>query len=66
MILTDEEHIPFDMYFASVVSMQYHPGAGTRDHTKLTLEECRGIAIQMVKIRREVTSCKENTSCRGA
>lgn len=54
MISTDEQ-LTFDMYFASVVSMQMHPGAGTKEHTKLSLEECRDIALQMVVIRRTVT-----------
>lgn len=42
------------MYFASIVSMQMHPGAGTKEHAKLTLEECRDVALQMVTIRRAV------------
>jgi hypothetical protein len=35
--------------------MQYHPGAGTKEHRKLTLEECRDLALQMVAIRRNVS-----------
>lgn len=54
MILRPEEHIPFDMYFASLASMQVHPGAGTKEHRKLSLEECRQMALEMMKIRREV------------
>lgn len=54
MILRLEEHIPFDMYFASLASMQVHPGAGTKEHQKLSLEECREMALEMMKIRREV------------
>lgn len=53
-MLSPEEHIPFDMYFASLMSMQVHPGAGTKEHRKLTIEECRDMALQMVEIRREV------------
>lgn len=53
-MLKPEEMIPFDMYFASLVSMQVHPGAGTKEHKALTLEECRDKAIQMVAIRRQV------------
>ena len=53
-MLRDEERIPFDMYFASLASMQVHPGAGTKEHRKLTLEECRDMALQMIAIRRNV------------
>lgn len=59
-VLSHEEHIPFDMYFASLASMQVHPGAGSKEHRKMTLEECRDMAIEMIEIRREVTSQKEN------
>lgn len=47
------EQVAFDVYFASVTSMQYHPGAGTKAHDKLSLEECRDIAVRMVELRRE-------------
>ena len=47
-MLRPDEMVPFDMYFASLVSMQVHPGAGTKEHKRLTLEDvrrtCRGIA----------------------
>ena len=49
--LTQEQRIAFDMYFASLCSMQVHPGAGTKDHRKLTLEECRDMALDMISIR---------------
>lgn len=52
--LKPDELIPFDMYFASLASMQVHPGAGTKEHAKLTLEECRDMAVQMIEIRRSV------------
>lgn len=51
-MLQPVEHIPFDMYFASLVAMQVHPGAGTKEHRKLTLEECRDMALDMIEIRR--------------
>lgn len=54
-MLRPEEHIPFDMYFASLMAMQVHPGAGTKEHRQLTLEECKAMAIEMVMIRRGVT-----------
>lgn len=53
-MLYDDERIPFDMYFASLTSMQVHPGAGTKEHRKLTLQECRDMALQMIEIRRDV------------
>jgi len=54
-MLRRDEMIPFDMYFASLVSMQVHPGAGTKEHRKLTLEECRDMALQMLAIRRTLS-----------
>jgi len=48
------EVTPFDVYFASVCSMQYHPGAGTKEHKKLSIDECRDVAIDMVIARRSV------------
>jgi hypothetical protein len=59
-MLRDDEHISFDMYFASLMSMQVHPGAGTKEHRRLTMEECRDMALQMVEIRRNVLHRKEN------
>ena len=56
MTLRVNELIPFDMYFASLMSMQVHPGAGTKEHRKLTMEECRDMALQMIAIRRTVAT----------
>lgn len=52
--MTHEEMIAFDVYFASLTSMQFHPGAGTKEHRQLTLEECRDKALEMIRLRREV------------
>lgn len=60
MKLADDERIPFDMYFASLMAMQVHPGAGTKEHRQLTLEECRDMALQMIAIRRAVVADEEN------
>jgi hypothetical protein len=49
-----EERVAFDMYFASLCSMQVHPGAGTKGHDKLSLEGCRDMAMNMLTIRRDV------------
>lgn len=53
-MISDDEKLSFDVYFASVVSMQYHPGAGTKKHARLTLKECRDVALQMIEIKRAV------------
>lgn len=44
----------FDIYFASIRSMQFHPGAGTREHVRLTARECAADALEMLAIRREI------------
>jgi hypothetical protein len=44
----------FDVYFASIRSMQFHPGAGTREHRPLTARECADAALEMLAIRREI------------
>lgn len=58
-MINPDEHIAFDCYFASLCSMQVHPGAGTKEHRKLTIEECRDMALQMIDIRRAV--CADTT-----
>jgi hypothetical protein len=50
------EQVAFDMFFASICSMQFHPGAGTKEHRQMTPSECANIALQMVQIRRQVSS----------
>lgn len=49
-----QEVAAFDMYFASIRSMQFHPGAGTREHVRLTARECADAALEMLAIRREI------------
>lgn len=53
-MLKPDERVPFDMYFASIASMQAHPGAGTKEHKKMTLQECRDMALEMLAIRRNL------------
>lgn len=50
--LKPSEVMAFDVYFASVTSMQYHPGAGTKEHRRLSIEECRDVALEMLEQRR--------------
>ncbi len=52
--LYDNEYGAFDMYFASVCSMQVHPGAGTKEHKALSIEECKDMALAMLKTRRKI------------
>lgn len=52
--LYPQEYITFDMYFASLVAMQVHPGAGTKESKKMSLEQCREMALEMLKIRRSL------------
>ncbi len=41
----------FDLYFASIVAMQLHPGQNRDNAKPLTLEESAELAQQMLKIR---------------
>jgi hypothetical protein len=59
-MLTPDEYIAFDCYFASLASMQVHPGAGTKEHRKLSLEECRDMALNMIELRRQLIAGQEN------
>lgn len=54
--LYENELNTFDVYFASVCSMQYHPGAGTKEHKKLSIDECRDVAVEMIKSRRALAA----------
>lgn len=57
-LLHESEYVAFDMYFASIAAMQEHPGAGTRGHQPLSLEESKEKAMRMIKLRREVMSIR--------
>jgi hypothetical protein len=59
-MIRDDEQIAFDMYFASITSMQFHPGAGTKEHRKLSIEECKDMATQMIEARRAAFADGEN------
>jgi hypothetical protein len=34
--------------------MQYHPGAGTKEHKRLSIEECKDVAVNMIISRRSI------------
>ena len=55
----DDETTAFDVYFASVCSMQYHPGAGTKEHKRLSVSECKDCVIEMLKERRKIFLIEE-------
>jgi len=43
----------WDMYFASIVAMQYHPGYNREGVAPMSLEECAEVANYMIKEREE-------------
>lgn len=63
LIREPQEIAAFDMYFASIRSMQFHPGAGTREHRVLSVAECASAALEMIHERRKVIP--EKASCLG-
>lgn len=52
--LSSDERIAFDMYFASLCSMQVHPGAGMKGQVALTFHQCSEKALEMLEIRRKI------------
>jgi len=54
IVLDEDEVIAFDMYFCSVASLQFHPGAGTKEHKALSISECKDVALDMVLARRTI------------
>lgn len=54
--LQEGEIIPFDMFFASIVSMAVcHPGnTKLPSEQKMTLNDCAKVAMEMLKVRREL------------
>jgi len=52
--LGEDEMVAFDVYFASICSFQHHPGAGTKDHKALSIDECRDVALKMIIARRGI------------
>jgi hypothetical protein len=52
-----DDRFVFDVYFGGIVSMSMmHPGAGSKDHKKPTLEQCADTAVEMINIRKELIS----------
>lgn len=58
-MINNDELLSFDAYFASIVSINQHPGSGTREHKKLSLEECAAMALEMLEIRRWLLTSPE-------
>lgn len=54
--LDANELMAFDVYFASIRSMQFHPGSGKRDHVALSAKECADEALEMLRVRRAILS----------
>ncbi|UOK21024.1 hypothetical protein [Chifec microvirus UA13_14] len=47
------------VFFSSVVTMQFHPGASRGDSVKLSLSECADIADMMLaEFERRFPSCR--------
>lgn len=42
----------FDIYFASVVSMQYHPRQLEKGKTLMSIEQCATVALKMLEVRK--------------
>lgn len=53
-ILTEEEATVFDIYFATIVGMNNHPGNTKEPVQRKPLNECAAQALQMIGIRRSV------------
>ncbi len=52
MELLPEEIFPFDLFFASIVGMNLHPGVERDGAKRRTTEECALLALEMIKVRR--------------
>ena len=49
--MTDVRSVAWDIYFASVNSMSYHPGATRDGAVPKSVKECAAIADEMLKER---------------
>lgn len=59
--LSEHEELVFDIYFAGLMSMNIHPGAGRSNgygtaSDRMTIEETAGLALDMIRTRRQVVS----------
>jgi len=50
----------WSMFFASVASINEHPGSGRGDSRKKSLEECAAIADVMLRLYMERFSCQQH------
>ena len=53
-LISEDEIVAFDVYFASICSMQVHPGAGSKEHVPLDIGQCKEMAMKMIEVRRNV------------
>ena len=64
----DKEHV-WTVYFASVVSMSLHPGAGLRGHQRLNLDDCARLCDRMLDIHferfPEIDDVRSDSKSRG-
>lgn len=52
--INPDEIVAFDMYFATIVGMNEHPGKNRENGHKLTIEGCAGKALAMLIERRKL------------
>ncbi len=54
MELHPTEFLPFDLFFASIVGMNLHPGAERDGAKRKSLVECATLALHMIEVRRQL------------
>ena len=54
MELHPTEFLPFDLFFASVVGMNLHPGMERDGAKRRSLNECAMLALNMIEVRRQL------------
>ena len=60
-----EHNTKWEIYFAGIASIQYHPA--NPKETRMSLEECAKVADEMVEItnKRQSENIKELKTCHG-
>lgn len=49
----NQKQLLWAMFFSAIAGWRYHPGAGTRGHEPLSLEQCADVADQMLELARK-------------